>query len=88
MITPLDRSSDIMTSKSISITTDTYELLDKFRLKNESFSQAIMRLLKNQADILELAGAWTKISDVGPAIEIIEKTVKKVHDAAGTIILL
>jgi predicted CopG family antitoxin len=77
-----------MTSKSISITTDTYELLDKFRLKNESFSQAIMRLLKNQADILELAGAWAKITDVGPAIEIIEKTVKKVHDAAGTIILL
>ena len=88
MITPLDRSSDLMTSKSISITTDTYEILDKFRLKNESFSQAIMRLLKNQADILELAGAWAKITDAGPAIEIIEKTVKKVHDAAGTIILL
>ncbi len=72
-----------MTSKSISITTEVYELLDKFRLKNESFSQAILRLLSTQADLPDLAGAWAKISDSKDAITIVEKTVKKIHEAAA-----
>jgi predicted CopG family antitoxin len=71
-----------MASKSISITEDVYNLLDKFRLKHESFSQAILRLLKKQANLLELAGAWSKISDIEPALEMIEKVVDQVHNSS------
>jgi predicted CopG family antitoxin len=69
-----------MTSKSISITTEVYALLDKFRLKNENFSQAILRLLSTQADLQDLAGSWAKISDAKATIALVEKTVKKIHE--------
>ncbi|MFX0100468.1 MAG: antitoxin VapB family protein [Candidatus Hodarchaeota archaeon] len=69
-----------MVSKSISITKEVYDLLDKFRLKNESFSQAIQRLVESRLDIMKLAGKWKQIPDIEPAIEIIEKVVKKVHE--------
>ena len=69
-----------MTSKSISITSDVYRQLDQYRLVHESFSQAIKRLLESNADIIKLAGAWKKISDIDPALEVIEKTVKKIHE--------
>ncbi|MBD3228542.1 MAG: antitoxin [Candidatus Lokiarchaeota archaeon] len=69
-----------MTSKSISITTDVYELLDKYRMKNESFSQAIKRLLQSKTNLMELAGSWKKIPEVDPAIEVIEEVVKKIHE--------
>jgi len=69
-----------MTSKSISITIEVYELLDKFRKKNESFSQAIKRLMESQMDLMDLAGTWKKIPEIEPAIEVIEKIVKKIHE--------
>jgi len=69
-----------MPSRSISIKEEIYNQLDKYRLKNESFSEAIKRLLESNADILDLAGAWKKISDVEPALDIVEKTVKKIHE--------
>lgn len=69
-----------MPSKSIIITEDVYKQLNKCRLKNESFSQVIKRLLESHSDIMDLAGAWKKIPDIGPAIDIIEKTVKKIHE--------
>jgi len=72
-----------MTSKSISITTEVYDLLDKFRLKDESFSQAILRLLSTQADLPDLAGAWAKINDAEAAINLVEKIVKKIHNSAA-----
>ena len=69
-----------MPSRSISIKEEVYNQLDMYRLKNESFSEAIKRLLESNADILDLAGAWKKISDVEPALDIVEKTVKKIHE--------
>ena len=69
-----------MPSKSISITEDVYKQLVKFKLKNESFSQAIKRLLEYNLDIIDLAGAWKKIPDSKHAIEVLEKTVKEVHE--------
>ena len=69
-----------MPSRSISITVDVYNQLDKFRIKNESFSQAIKRLLESSLNVMELAGAWQKIPDVKPALDLIEKTVKKIHE--------
>lgn len=69
-----------MPSKSISITEDVYKQLVNFKLKNESFSQAIKRLLEYNLDIIDLAGAWKKIPDSKPAIELIEKFVKEIHE--------
>ncbi len=69
-----------MPLRSISITEEVYEKLDKFRMKNENFSQAINRLLESNLNIMELAGAWKKIPDVEPALNLIEKVVKKIHD--------
>jgi len=69
-----------MTSKSISIKEDVYDQLDKYRLKNESFSEVIKRLLETNLDIIKLAGAWKKIPDIEPALNIIEETVKKIRN--------
>ena len=69
-----------MPSRSISIKEEIYNQLDKYRLKNESFSEAIKRLLESNADILDLAGAWKRISDVEPALDLVEKIVKKIHE--------
>jgi predicted CopG family antitoxin len=55
-------------------------LLEKFRMRDESFSQVIKRLLESKTDIMKLAGAWKKIPDSEPAIEVVEKVVKKIHE--------
>lgn len=77
-----------MPSRSISIKEEVYNQLNKYRLKNESFSETIKRLLESNADILDLAGAWKKISDVEPAIDIVEKVVKKIHEEENDIKLI
>ncbi|MHA1750401.1 MAG: antitoxin VapB family protein [Promethearchaeota archaeon] len=77
-----------MPSRSISIKEEIYNQLDKYRLVNESFSEAIKRLLDSNADILDLAGAWKKISDVEPALDIVEKVVKKLHEEENNIKLI
>jgi predicted CopG family antitoxin len=69
-----------MPSRSISISKDVYELLEKYRMKNESFSQAIKRLLESKTNLMELAGAWKKIPDSYSAIKVIEKVVNKIHN--------
>ena len=77
-----------MPSRSISIKEEIYNQLDKYRLLNESFSEAIKRLLDSNADILDLAGAWKKISDVEPALDMVEKVVKKLHEEENNIKLI
>ena len=69
-----------MPSKSISITDEVYELLDKYRINNESFSQAILRLIRTKTNLMDLEGAWKKIPDIGPAIDLIEKTVESIRE--------
>ncbi len=77
-----------MPSRPISIKEEVYNQLDSYRLKNESFSETIKRLLDSNADILDLAGSWKKISDVEPAIDIVEKVVKKIHEEENDIKLI
>ena len=55
--------------------------MQNYRLKNETFSEAIKRLLESNLDIMTLAGAWNKIPDVESALAEIEKNVKKIHNA-------
>lgn len=77
-----------MTSKSISIKEEVYKKLNEFRTKNESFSLTIERLLETHLDIMSLAGAWKKIPDVNPALELVEKIVKKIHETENDTIRL
>jgi len=52
-----------MTTKTISIMEDAYEILLGNKIKNESFSQVIRRTMRRKKDIMEFAGAWKNISD-------------------------
>ena len=52
-----------MVVKNISIMEDVYKLLLINKLRNESFSDTIRRILGNKRDIMEFAGAWKNVSD-------------------------
>ncbi|MCS4542458.1 MAG: antitoxin VapB family protein [Euryarchaeota archaeon] len=52
-----------MTSKTISITKEVYELLLKLKLKGESFSETIARLAKKGGKLSECAGLWSDMSE-------------------------
>ena len=51
-----------MTTKTITIMEDSYDLLLKGKRKNESFSELIRRTFK-KGSIMEFAGAWSDMSD-------------------------
>jgi predicted CopG family antitoxin len=51
-----------MTSKTISVSEDAYDLLDKMKLKDESFSEVIRRLAKRRS-IADCAGLWVDVSN-------------------------
>ena len=53
----------LMTTKTITITTDAYDLLARNKLPSESFSQAIKRSFDKKKSILDLSGVWADISD-------------------------
>lgn len=50
-----------MTSKTISITEDVYELLNSLKKPGESFSEELERLAKTRGNILDFAGAWSDL---------------------------
>jgi predicted CopG family antitoxin len=52
-----------MGTKTISIMNDVYDLLMGMKLPNESFSDEIRRLAKTKGSIMDLAGAWSDMSD-------------------------
>ena len=52
-----------MATKTISIMNDAYNLLVRHKMKNESFSDAIRRILTKQGNVLEFAEAWKDVSD-------------------------
>ncbi len=47
-----------MTTKTLTITEDAYNLLANQKKKTESFSETIQRLLSGKTRISDLAGAW------------------------------
>jgi len=51
-----------MVSKNISITEDVYDLLSKVKLEDESFSDAIARLIRSGGKLSECAGLWKDMS--------------------------
>jgi len=52
-----------MVSKNISITEDVYDLLSKVKLEDESFSDAIARLIRSGGKLSECAGLWKDMSE-------------------------
>lgn len=53
-----------MVSKNISITEEVYNLLSKVKLEDESFSDAITRLVRSRGKLSECAGLWKDMSKV------------------------
>lgn len=52
-----------MGTKTISIMNDVHSLLLMNKLKNESFSDVIRRVLSKKKNIMKFAGAWKNVSD-------------------------
>jgi len=52
----------LLTSKTISVSEDAYELLKKMKLKGESFTETIRRLAKRRR-LADCAGLWSDVSD-------------------------
>lgn len=69
-----------LVSRFISISDEAYNILSRFQLKGESYSQTLIRLLKRQENIFDLAGAWGKIPDSKEAIKLIEETIQKAKE--------
>jgi len=69
-----------LTSKTISVSEDVYNLLKKMKLEKESFSQTIRRLVKDRK-ISDCAGLWSDLPDT--AIEEIKAGVMEVKRLAS-----
>ena len=52
-----------MSTKTISIMEDAYNILVKNKHKGESFSSVIRRIARKNKNIMDFAGAWKDISD-------------------------
>lgn len=75
-----------MTSKTISVREEVYDMLKKEKLPEESFSDTLTRLIKDKGKISDLAGAWSDLDE--KELESIEKGMKKVRDSADERVLL
>ena len=66
-----------MVSKTLSVTEDVYYLLAREKIKSESFSQVIKRLVKTRGKLTECAGLWENLSDKD--IKEIKDQIKKLR---------
>ncbi|MBI2523360.1 antitoxin VapB family protein [Candidatus Woesearchaeota archaeon] len=64
-----------MGTKTITIMDDVYDLLSRNKRKDESFSDMLRKEYSKKGNILDLAGAWSDLSDKD-ALEM-EKSIKK-----------
>lgn len=69
-----------MTSKTISVSEDAYELLKKMKLKNESFTETIRRLAKRRR-IMDCAGLWTDVPE--EEMKALESSIKELRLSAS-----
>lgn len=64
-----------MVSRNIAVRMDVYSLLSMLKLKNESFSETILRLIRRNATVLDCAGLWSDLSK--KEFEEIESNIKE-----------
>jgi len=69
-----------MTSKTISVSEDAYELLKKMKLKNESFTETIRRLAKRRR-IMDCAGLWSDVPE--EEMKALESSIKELRLSAS-----
>lgn len=62
-----------MSTKTISIMEDVYDILNSNKMPEESFSEVIRRLVSKKNDISEFAGAWKDVDT-----DFIKNTIKKI----------
>jgi predicted CopG family antitoxin len=60
-----------MTTKTLSVTDDVYQILKRMKLKGESFSDTIRRLTE-RGSVADCAGLWSSMTD---------EELRKVEDA-------
>jgi len=78
-----------MVSKNISITEEVYDLLSKVKLEDESFSDAIARLIRSGGKLSECAGLWKDMSkeeleELKAGVEEARRSVDKRLRKVGT----
>ncbi|MBI4918418.1 antitoxin VapB family protein [archaeon] len=55
--------TDHVGTKTISIMDDVYDKLKSLKSRNESFSDELRRLTETKGNIMDLAGAWSDITE-------------------------
>jgi predicted CopG family antitoxin len=65
-----------MATKTITIMEDAYELLKQEKVKNESFSDVIRKVIPKKKSIWDFVGAWSDVPDekIEELHEFIEKS--------------
>lgn len=61
-----------MTTKTITIIENAYNALKREKMKDESFSEVILRLTKKRGSLMDSVGAWKHMTDEE------EKRIKKI----------
>lgn len=64
-----------MPSKNISLKEETYELISREKLPDESFSDAIERLVKRRGKLIDVIDSWEEINE--EEVNKIEKNIEK-----------
>ena len=70
-----------MVSKTISVTKEVYNLLEKEKAPGESFSETITRLVHNRGKLSDCAGLWNDLSE--EELEDILTCMKEVRASAN-----
>lgn len=65
-----------MPSKTITISLEAYLALSREKRPGESFSDVILRILRERGDIIELAGAWSDLSE-----KEVEELLNRIREA-------
>jgi len=66
-----------MVTKTLTITDTAYGLLARNKLRDESFSQEIVRVFNKKGSIMDLAGAWSDITET--ETEKMKASIKKLR---------
>ncbi len=60
-------------TKLVSLTEEAYELLEQHKKPGESFSKVVVRTLRHESPLMDLAGAWKNVKGI-------EKTFTQVFE--------